>query len=110
MLPAIDFDHQPRAMTGEVRDILPKRNLAAESPFRKGRAQHRPDFALGIGHIGTQRPTPRRCAIGWSPLHAVTAPPPLRLTRKRVSLAASPIRSEERRVGKECVRTDRSRW
>lgn len=42
VLAAIGFDDQPRAVAGEVRDIVPDRHLPAKARLRERAAQERP--------------------------------------------------------------------
>src|SRR3546814_20998063 len=61
---------------------------------------------FGLGHIGAGEiahlePVPRRLKVGAKHLHLIFV---------QLDDLLRPYRSEERRVGKECVSTCRSRW
>jgi hypothetical protein len=49
VLTAVDFDDQFRAMTGEIRDEVPDRNLPAEVVLAEGFAQQAPKLSLRLG-------------------------------------------------------------
>src|SRR3546814_2933665 len=57
-------------------------------------------------------PTPPAPSAAAAPdhRHAPTAPPPRCRAPRRLLRRVLELRSEERRVGKECVSTCRSRW
>jgi hypothetical protein len=54
VLPAVDFNHQPRAMTGEIRNERADRHLAAKASLRKALTKQTPQGSFGIGHVGAQ--------------------------------------------------------
>ena len=64
VLPAIDLNHQFRAMTGEIGDEVTQRHLLAEMPVVEAFLQHTPELALRIRHL----PPETACACdraGW---------------------------------------------
>ena len=65
MLAAIDFNNQTRGMAGEVGDVLPDSNLAAEMGVGQlePMAQVPPELALRFGWLGTH--LAREFALPW---------------------------------------------
>jgi hypothetical protein len=57
VLSAVDLDDQFGFVTDEVGDVGPERFLATEFPVLEAfGAQHRPEPALGVGHVSAQVP------------------------------------------------------
>src|SRR3546814_366656 len=98
---------------------------AGEGVFRggRGRPERQPAFPLSVARPARAPTAPRmmvptvrspRPAISWPARPPAIAPmivPPVPLSHRLRYWRRSPRRrTEERRVGKECVRTCRSRW
>src|SRR3546814_15265560 len=85
-------------------DLHQKLDGAASLP---GGLRHR---AIDLGDDGAERKTVQAAAVRLQPF--ADRPLPLRDDRLELRLAQhrERTRSEERRVGKECVSTCRSRW
>ncbi len=54
MLPAIDLNHQFRAMAGKVGDEVADWNLVAETRVREGLAKESPEPSFRVGHFAAQ--------------------------------------------------------
>lgn len=54
MLPAVAFDGEPEAATGEIGDVVPDRELPCEFRAHRSCAQVRPEPPLRIRHVASQ--------------------------------------------------------
>ena len=62
MLPAVDFDDQPRFVADEIGNVAAKGYLAAEFPaVHLPEAQDLPEASFGVGHASTQRALTAMC-------------------------------------------------
>src|SRR3546814_14990258 len=93
-----------------LRDVLPVTGLVLE--IASGTGEHAVHFAAALPSFDWQPSDPD--AASRESIAAWVAEAGLANVRAPLALDASsprwPIRSEERRVGKECVSTCRSRW
>src|SRR3546814_17158286 len=111
MCPSIHFDRQPHGRTIEIQNIDTRRVLAPKLEAVWPPPQQAPEHPLGKAHFAAQFSGALE-RVAWAGDHRGCPSTILRMVPLPVPgrIALIHLRSEERRVGKECVSTCRSRW
>ena len=71
MLSAVNFDHEPRAMAGEVDDHMADRHLTSPAGTRHDLAQQPPHCPFGVGHLTAELPGAEHVARWRMLLHTL---------------------------------------